>query len=356
MVRSVSQSKVLAMRQQCQLVWESYFSSVDKIINTVLEVVKNRVHKHQIRPSYHWNTVPGAHVVLPEWSDTPNHFPFYYGPLGERATDKFTAVIYATSPVTASSPLFRVLHTVAKSKFCHKVVVLWHCDVPPPPSHRWPADLGVPVRVKVRDIKSVNARFFPYAEIETDAVFNLDEDVILTTDEVDFAFGVWLEFPERLVGYPSRSHYWEEALGKWRYSSRWTNDYSMVLTSAAFYHRYYNYLYTHYLSPLLLAKVEECNNCEDILMNFLIADTIKQAPIKLTQRKQHKETAASGSQRTVLSEQQHFQQRQECMDEFVEHFGYMPLLHSVVRLDTMLFKDPVSNMRKKYRQIELVQS
>jgi len=33
------------------------------------------------------------------------------------------------------------------------MIVIWHCDISPPPSHRWPADLGVPVLVKTRNIK-----------------------------------------------------------------------------------------------------------------------------------------------------------------------------------------------------------
>ena len=33
-----------------------------------------------------------------------------------------------------------------------QIIVLWHCDIPPPPSRRWPADLGVPVLVKTRNI------------------------------------------------------------------------------------------------------------------------------------------------------------------------------------------------------------
>ncbi|KAK0066105.1 exostosin-1, partial [Biomphalaria pfeifferi] len=354
-VHSITESSILAMRQQCQLVWESYFSSVDKIINTVIEVVKNRIQNHLVRPSYHWNTVPGAHVVLPEWSDIPSNYPFYYSPFGETPRDKFTAVVYATTPVTTSSPsLFRVLRMVSKSQYCHKVIVLWHCDVPPPPSQKWPTDLGIPVRVKTRDIKSINARFTPYKEIETDAVFNLDEDVLLTTDEIDFAFSVWQEFPDRIVGYPARSHHWDESVGRWKYSSRWTNEYSMVLTSAAVYHRYYNYLYTTYLSPMILAKVDECNNCEDILMNFLVTHSTRLSPIKVTQRKQYKESLQAQTLDQIG--QLHFQQRQECLEDFVDYFGYMPLLHSVVRLDTMLYKDPVSNMRKKYRQIETVQS
>lgn len=53
-------------------------------------------------------------------------------------------------------------------------------------------------------------KFYPFKEITTEAILSLDEDSVLTTDEVDFAFQVWLSFPERIVGYPARSHYWDE--------------------------------------------------------------------------------------------------------------------------------------------------
>lgn len=55
---------------------------------------------------------------------------------------------------------------------------------------------------------------------------------------MDFAFTVWQSFPERIVGYPARSHFWDVNKERWGYTSKWTNDYSMVLTGAAFYHRY----------------------------------------------------------------------------------------------------------------------
>lgn len=55
--------------------------------------------------------------------------------------------------------------------------------------------------------------------------------------QVNFAFLVWRSFPERIVGYPPRSHFWDPLKQAWGYTSKWTNDYSIVLTGAAFYHR-----------------------------------------------------------------------------------------------------------------------
>ena len=49
--------------------------------------------------------------------------------------------------------------------------------------------------------------------------------------------------------FPSRSHVWEESNQKLRYESEWTSEISMVLTGAAFYARYWHYLFTAAPSP-----------------------------------------------------------------------------------------------------------
>lgn len=51
---------------------------------------------------------------------------------------------------------------------------------------------------------------------------------------------------------------------------------------------------------------------------------------------------------------EHFTQRQECVNTFASWFGYMPLVHSQFRLDPVLFKDHVSVLRKKYKDLERV--
>ena len=44
-------------------------------------------------------------------------------------------------------------------------------------------------------------RFYPYDEITTEAILSLDDDInMLTSDELEFGYQVWREFPDRLVG------------------------------------------------------------------------------------------------------------------------------------------------------------
>lgn len=57
---------------------------------------------------------------------------------------------------------------------------------------------------------TISQRFYPHPLIQTDAVLSLDEDAILNTDEIDFAYRVWRDFPDRIVGYPARAHFWDD--------------------------------------------------------------------------------------------------------------------------------------------------
>ncbi|XP_068180479.1 exostosin-1a-like [Antennarius striatus] len=352
-VRSISQGQILSLRQQTQFLWEAYFNSVEKIVITTLEIIQDRVQHHISRSYYMWNSLPGGLFTLPQYSTYLAEFPFYYAKLGTKPSSKFTAVILVVSPlVSQSQPVMKLLVAVAKSQYCAQVIILWNCDKPVPPNHYWPST-SVPVIVIEDERKVISSRFLPYNAITTDAILSLDEDTVLTTAEVDFAFSVWQFFPDRIVGYPARSHFWDNNKGQWGYTSKWTNDYSMVLTGAAMYHKYYNYLYTTYLPASLKAIVDQMSNCEDILMNFLVSSVSKLPPIKVTQKKQYKETMMGQASRTSRwAYPDHFAQRQICMNTFVNWFGTMPLMHSQVRLDPVLFKDQVSILRKKYRDIE----
>ncbi|XP_019738218.1 exostosin-1 [Hippocampus comes] len=353
MTRSVGRDRILVLRQQSQFLWDAYFSSVAKIVLTTLEIIRDRVDSVVSRNRLMWNSLPGGLYALPQYSTDPARFPFYYAMLGKSPPPQFTGVIHTVSPLQSHpSPVVKLIIAVAKSKFCAQIVVLWNSDKPLPPRNKWPST-SVPLTVIQGQSKAMSSRFYPHDVIITDAILSLDEDSVLSTNEVDFAFIVWQTFPERIVGYPARSHYWDGSRSCWAYTSKWTNDYSMVLTGAAFYHRYYHYLFSSYVPSSLLSMVDRMANCEDILMNFLVSAVTKQAPVKVTQKKQYKETMMSqGSKASRWADPDHFAERQTCVNAFSRWLGFMPLLHSQMRLDPLLFRDQVSMLRKKYRDIE----
>ncbi|XP_065089459.1 exostosin-1 [Ochlerotatus camptorhynchus] len=358
-VRSISTSRILALRQQTQVLWERYFSSIEKIVFTTFEIIRERLPDYPHRNGLIWNQSPGALLTVPTFSDTAHRFPFLLEGVGLRPGTNYTAVIFVQigAQLTPSSALYKLVKSITKSQFVDKILILWACDRPAPTRKRWPSTGHISLHVisggPNEERPSISQRFFPHEHIETDAVLSLDEDAILNTDELDFAYQVWQDFPDRIVGYPARAHFWDDSKNAWGYTSKWTNYYSIVLTGAAFYHRYYNYLYTNWLSYLLLKTVQQSSNCEDILMNLLVSHVTRKPPIKVTQRKGYKDRESG---RSPWNDPDHFIQRQSCLNTFAAVFGYMPLLRSNLRLDPVLYRDSVSNLRKKYRQIELVGS
>ncbi|NXW09944.1 EXT1C protein, partial [Fregetta grallaria] len=403
-VRCIHSERVLAFQQQTQFLWDAYFSSVDKIVHTTLEIIKDRLLPHRSRSRFLWNTLPGGLLTLPDFSTHPGDFPFYYLQHGSSPSEKFTAFIRAVSLTSSpSQPILRLIQAVSGSQYCAQILVLWSCEKPPPPSGKWP-QTAVPLTI-IQGRRKLSDRFFPYTAIQTDAVLSLDEHTSLSTSEVDFAFVVWRSFPERIVGFPTRSHFWDAEQRRWGYTSKWTNELSIVLTAAAFYHRYpaaegpagrgarphpapppcslpryYHNLFTEYLPAGLRELVDGLTACEDILMNVLVATVTKLPPIKVTQQKQHKETVPQqvgckrGDAGTPPAGERSpsplrsppakvkgtagaagsrcFSQRQDCLNQLVDWFGYMPLVSSQLRLDPVLFKDQVSVLRKKYPRLE----
>lgn len=52
-VRSIHQDRILSLRQQTQFLWEAYFSSVEQIVLTTLEVNKVLINEHLSLRSRH---------------------------------------------------------------------------------------------------------------------------------------------------------------------------------------------------------------------------------------------------------------------------------------------------------------
>ncbi|XP_045155049.1 exostosin-like 1 isoform X2 [Echinops telfairi] len=324
-------ARVLALRQQTQFLWDAYFSSVEKIIHTTLEIIQDRISGVSAHPSLMWNNPPGALLALPTFSTSPQDYPFYHLQQGSRPMGGFSALIQVGA--SAQLPL-KLIQAVAGSQHCAQVLILWSSERPPPPRGKWP-ETAVPLTV-MEGHRKASDRFFPHSTINTDAILSLDAHCSLSTSEVDFAFVVWQNFPERMVGFLTMSHFWDSARGGWGYTAEKANEFSMVLTSAAFYHRYYHTLFTHSLPRALRTLADGAPGCVDVLLNFLVAAVTKLPPIK-----------ASGDPRPELQPPD-----PDCVNLMAAGFGHMPLVSSRLRLDPVLFKDPVSVLRKKYRSLE----
>uniref|UniRef100_UPI00358EA983 exostosin-2 isoform X2 n=1 Tax=Myxine glutinosa TaxID=7769 RepID=UPI00358EA983 len=339
-LKVISQRQIEDMQRQALFFWERYFSSMKVIALTTLHIINERIFPYAAHSYEHWNSPPEVC-----WRGVMN--PLFL-PLEPARARGFTAVILTYDRLDS---LLRVVTEIARTPSLAKVLVVWNNqNKNPPPSTVWPR-LNVPLRVVQTQENKLSNRFFPYEEIETEAVLAIDDDIImLTPDELQFGYEVWREFPDRLVGYPGRLHLWDHETGKWKYESEWTNEVSMVLTGAAFYHKYFNYLYTYKMPGDIKAWVDNHMNCEDIAMNFLVTNMTGKPPIKVTPRKKFKCPECTAQDGLSL-DQTHMVERSECINKFVSVFGMMPLRSVEHRADPVLYKDDFPEKLKSFPNI-----
>jgi len=95
--------------------------------------------EHVVRSTFTWNTAPGSLVIVPEFSQSLDKFPFYWRHLGvgsdSSSSSLFTAIVYVTSRSSflSASPLHRLMRTLNKCPQLHKVCAnLWWSTFEPP--------------------------------------------------------------------------------------------------------------------------------------------------------------------------------------------------------------------------------
>ncbi|KAF3422411.1 hypothetical protein E2986_02534 [Frieseomelitta varia] len=300
-LKKISQQRIIELQEQGAWLYEKYFMSMEKITETTLEILADR------------------DVTSP-----------LFLPITVPKTRGFTAVILTYDRLEL---LFLLINKLVKV-----------------PTSRWPK-LNKPLKVIQTKENKLSNRFYPYNEIETEAVLSIDDDIImLTADEVEFAYEVWREFPDRIVGFPSRIHMWDNGTNCWKYESEWTNSISMVLTGAAFHHKYWNYMYTTAMPGDIKEWVDEHMNCEDIAMNFLVANITKKAPIKVTPKKKFRCPECTNTE-MLSADLTHMVERTQCINRFSSIYGSMPLQSVEFRADPVLFKDIFPEKLKRFNDI-----
>jgi len=314
--------------------------------------------------SHSWNTVFSTNLAAPHtpWEPVlPTEAKFHGSGLGFRpicggeggAGREFSQALGGNTPqeqftvvmltYEREQVLMNSLARLYGLPYLNKVVVVWNSPRPPASDLQWP-DIGVPIHVVRTEKNSLNNRFLPFSAIETEAVLSVDDDAHLRHDEIIFGFRVWREHRDRLVGFPGRFHAWDLENNSWNYNSNYSCELSMVLTGAAFYHKYYSYVYSEVMAPAIRDMVDDFMNCEDLAMNFLISHITRQPPVKVTSRWTFR---CPGCPVSLSEDDSHFQERHKCINFFSRVYGYMPLLYTQFRADSVLFKTRIPPDKQK---------
>lgn len=128
---------------------------------------------------------------------------------------------------------------------------------------------------------SLNARFLPRPSVLTRAVAVADDDVLVPPAALSFALSLFHSDPARAVGFFPRSHDLDLAARRWIYTLH-PDRYSLVLTKFVVLHARYLRDYSCAGGARMRASramVDRVRNCEDILMNFVVADAAGAGPL-----------------------------------------------------------------------------
>ncbi|XAR65912.1 N-acetylglucosaminyl-proteoglycan 4-beta-glucuronosyltransferase [Bertholletia excelsa] len=238
-----------------------------------------------------------------------------------------------------------LMQSISHYTSCHgldSIHVVW--SEPDPPSDSLVKFLNYIIQSNSRDGQqielkfdinqedSLNNRFKEIKDLETDAVFSIDDDIIFPCSSVEFAFSVWRSAPDAMVGFVPRMHWIDKSSGNtdkfiyggW-WSVWWTGTYSMVLSKAAFFHKKYLSLYTNDMPASIRDYVTKNRNCEDIAMSFLVANATGAPPVWV--KGKIFEIGSTG----ISSLGGHIVKRSKCVNRFVDEYGKMPLVSTSLK-------------------------
>ena len=336
-LKQVDSNQLASYRKQVLFLWERYFSSLGKVTLTTLEILNDRISPHKAKKYEDWN---GHLATFYNENFVKGARSPIFLPLAPPKHQGYTAVILTYN---RNKVLFQLLNHLDKCPSLDKILIIWNNPKAMPPVASKMPNISKPWVIIKAKANLLSNRFYPYKEIETEAILSLDDDIsMLTVDELEFGFNVWKRHSDRLVGFPGRNHQLQSETDEhgFIYQSEWLNDVSMVLTGVAFYHKVYNHLFTYKMPQTVIRYIDSRMNCEDIAMNFLIANLTKKSPIKVTARKRFICPQCSSNE-SLWSETSHFTKRSKCLKEFTKQFGHMPLEMVEFRADPVLFKENI---------------
>ncbi|PKI68571.1 glucosamine inositolphosphorylceramide transferase 1 [Punica granatum] len=201
-----------------------------------------------------------------------------------------------------------------------EIVVVWNKGIPPKLTD---FDSAVPVRIRVEGKNSLNNRFKVDSLITTRAVLELDDDIMMTCDDVERGFNVWRQHPDRIVGFYPRLVAGSPLKYRAEKFARAHGGYNMILTGAAFMDL--RLAFQRYWSAEAKAGrelVDEFFNCEDVLLNYLYANASSSLrTVEYVRPAWAIDTSKFSGAAISRNTQVHYGIRSKCLVRFSEMYG-----------------------------------
>ncbi|XP_027104872.2 glucosamine inositolphosphorylceramide transferase 1 [Coffea arabica] len=200
-----------------------------------------------------------------------------------------------------------------------EIVVVWNKGKRPELSE---FDSAVPVRIREEEENSLNNRFKMDPKIKTRAVLELDDDIMMTCDDIERGFKVWREHPDRIVGFYPRLVNGSPLKYRAEKHARRHNGYNMILTGAAFMDG--RMAFERYWSKEAMAGrqvVQKYFNCEDVLLNYLYANASSFQTVEYVKPAWAIDTSKFSGVAISRNTNAHYHVRSNCLRIFARMYG-----------------------------------
>ncbi|MCO5595058.1 hypothetical protein L7F22_049095 [Adiantum nelumboides] len=255
-----------------------------------------------------------------------------YAPPWQLRSDQITILISGFAEKRL--PLLKqIARSYSVTPIVHSIYILWGNTSTPWAllNHTDLVSLGAPVYVVRQETTSLNDRFLPRTYIQTRAVLICDDDITIDLDELKFAFQMWKENDRRIVGFFPRSHEYQLQLKTWIYTIH-PDRYSIMLTKLMILSTDYLYQYTCAMPPGVKEYIDSNMNCEDIAMNFVVANLTNQGPLLVNGKPRDwgdtRNSMNDLSSSALSAKKQHRKNRGDCITVFHQLWEGMPLRYS----------------------------
>ncbi|KAI8911577.1 exostosin [Gorgonomyces haynaldii] len=184
---------------------------------------------------------------------------------------------------------------------------------------------SVPVHILPQEVNSLNNRFYPWPEIETRCIINMDDDWNMPLEHIRQAVQVWNQSRTQIVGYKhlSRANVMNKDTHLWEYKTKAAFA-SIALPSGLVYDYRYLKIYSSTAYSEARHYVDQSMNCDDILFNMIVAHVSEAPPIFLDV------DAKSIDFGGLWKRPKHFEERSYCLNYFTRFFDGMPLKPTTV--------------------------
>ncbi|KAI8367102.1 nucleotide-diphospho-sugar transferase [Blakeslea trispora] len=203
-------------------------------------------------------------------------------------TKQFTIILHLSSE-TSQPVLENMLRLYASSSKVSQIFIRSSQDYPVTLKKSYIRKLRIhkPIHiVPSSPYQSANNKFNPIQGIKTDGVLLLDDHMIQSVQELEFAFHVWSMNKDSIVGYQSYSHQNEHSVDN-------NHPYSMISSKAMWMRSDLLYAYSCLLPSQIHYVVDQQPECLDVAINMLASGMTGVAPLLIDSPLLNQSTDAS---------------------------------------------------------------